>query len=320
MRAGMHRHSVPGQVKAETKAGLVDARKSPSKEIRVPDREIQIDTSLAASFQLLDDASGDDVPRCQLSIRMEGQHEPLPLSIAQHCPLPPQGLREKKAGRAGREQGGGVELHELQIRQRCPSAVGHGHAVPRGLRWVGGFTVEASRPSRRQEHGARTCQSHLTRGLVQQEQSRAALSFEHQIHAQRPTEEGQRREAPGARQQCPDDFHPCGIAMGMQHSPATVRTLPCKGESRSFPIEPRTPIDQLLDPLGTFLHEHPHCLSVTESVPGAERVLQVKLDPIFFGKGGGDSTLSVAGIAVGGIVLGHEGYSQARSGQIHSRS
>ena len=88
----------------------------------------------------------DHVPRGQLV------DEPLAVGVAQEGPVAPQGLGQQRAGHGRMVEGGGVELHELDVGHRHPGPQGHGQPVGGGLGRVGGHREQLAGPAGG-EHG-----------------------------------------------------------------------------------------------------------------------------------------------------------------------
>ncbi len=60
-----------------------------------------------------------------------------PSGVAEQGAVAPQGLGQQGPGHGGMMQGGGVELHELDVGDEHPTPQGHGQAVTRGLDRIG---------------------------------------------------------------------------------------------------------------------------------------------------------------------------------------
>ena len=74
------------------------------------------------------------------------------------------------------------------------------------------------------------------------------------------------------------DFRTCGGAAHVQDTRCRVTAFPrsAKAPSRT-PVEHGSEGDELVDPLGAFVHKHPNCGLVAQSRAGAQRVRQVKI-------------------------------------------
>ena len=81
--------------------------------------------------------------------------------------------------------------------------------------------------------------------------------------------------------------------MRVQNSVAAVRAFASERELGSNSIELRTPVDELLNAVGTFFDEDASGVFVDEAVARVDGVLQVKADLIFIAKRDGDSALRV---------------------------
>ena len=126
----------------------------------------------------------DHVPRGQLV------DEALALGVAEEGAVPPQGLGEQGAGHGRVMQGGGVELHELDVGHRHTGPQGHGQAVGGGLGRVGGHREELARPAGGQ---------HGVGGPDLDRDGPSALSATHARSSGRPRPAGPGRTTPRAR-------------------------------------------------------------------------------------------------------------------------
>jgi hypothetical protein len=210
------------------------------------------------------------VPRQQLV------HEAFAPGVPQQRAVAPQRLREEGPGHGRVVQGGGVELHELDVGHRHAGPHRHGHAVARGLGGVGGDGVERARPARGQQHRAGP---HL--GPIPRRRERhhapAAPALHQQLEGE-PSFEHRRRRALDGRHQRPLHLGPRGGAAGVHHPGFGVAALPGQ-EQRPFGIEvelgPQG--DEIDDPPRALVHQHPHGVDVAQAGPRGERVGQVQV-------------------------------------------
>jgi hypothetical protein len=66
--------------------------------------------------------------------------------------------------------------------------------------------------------------------------------------------------------------------MCVQNAIAAMRSFPGKGQLRPFAVKLRSPLNQLLDTLRTFLHQHPGRIGIHDAIAGIDCVLQVQAD------------------------------------------
>ena len=91
--------------------------------------------------------------------------------------------------------------------------------------------------------------------------------------------------------------------MRVQNSVAAVRAFASESELGSNSIELRTPVDELLNAVGTFFDEDASGVFVDEAVARVDGVLQVKADLIFIAKRDGDPALRVLRGGFGQLLL-----------------
>jgi hypothetical protein len=104
-----------------------------------------------------------------------------------------------------------------------------------------------------------------------------------------------------ARPQHASDLAACRVAR-MKHAPYAVRRLTREGRRPAgVAIERRAPREQLDDVRGSLTDEHVDRIVIAEAVARGDRVLRMQRRRIVRAKSGGDATLCVAGIALGGI-------------------
>ena len=115
------------------------------------------------------------------------------------------------------------------------------------------------------------------------------------------------------------DFATCRIAVSVENAIPAVRTLACKQQTRSFPIERGSPFDELLNRSRCLFDQRMHSFNITETVARSNRVLFVKLNLIVVAKRGGDSALSIFGGRLSQTVFGND-QNVARRRQLDSGS
>ena len=125
--------------------------------------------------------------------------------------------------------------------------------------------------------------------------------FQNQTGGERVRAQMEMRNCVSPGKQRSADFSSRGIAVGMENTGAAVCCFTRKGEFRSGTIEFRAPFDELRDVLRAFFDKQGDSLGTAQSIPGVERVLLVKPDLVFVGKGHGDSALRPGGRGVAQI-------------------
>ncbi len=114
---------VPAGVEADASEGGSDGRKALVEVLQVGDVEPEVGHGLFRHRGRHGPA--ELVPGDQLV------DEALTAGVAHHRAVAPEGFGEQGPGRRGVVQGGGVELHELDVGHRHPGPQGHGQPVAR---------------------------------------------------------------------------------------------------------------------------------------------------------------------------------------------
>jgi len=122
----------------------------------------------------------------------------------------------------------------------------------------------------------------------------------------------------GFRPQRAQNFAAGRISVSVQNAIAAMRAFAGEGKFGSVAIELGAPLNQFIDPLGTFFDENLGSFDVAQSVAGVERVLKVESDFIFVAERGGDSALGILRSGVGDFAFGEDndaaGWSQFDGG------
>ena len=71
-------------------------------------------------------------------------------------------------------------------------------------------------------------------------------------------------------------------------------------------VKAHAPLDELLDLLRPFLHQHAHGFLTAKSIAGQQRVVQVKRDLVVFAERRGNASLGVLGAGFIQIILGED--------------
>jgi hypothetical protein len=91
--------------------------------------DVEPHVRLAAALHLAVDGARHHVARRQLGAAVVARHEARAVERAQHGALAAQRLAEQERLRLRVVEAGGMELHELEVRDRRAGAVGHREAV-----------------------------------------------------------------------------------------------------------------------------------------------------------------------------------------------
>jgi hypothetical protein len=96
-----------------------------------------------------------------------------------------------------------------------------------------------------------------------------------------------------------------GIASGMQDTRYAVGSFKCERNFAVYRIERHTKIDQVSDAVRSFISQDVHYIFIAQTVTGSDGIVIVQFGGIVGTDGGGNSTLSMAGIAVFNAALGY---------------
>ena len=141
------------------------------------------------------------------------------------------------------------------------------------------------------------------------------------------------RNRPGLGHQRPQNFAAGGISVGVKNARAAVGAFARERQLGAVAVKAHAPVDELMDLLRPFLHQHAHGFFAAKPVAGQQRVVQVKRDLVVFAERRGNASLGVLGAGFIQIVLGehknaaaprqlnrrpHPGNSPAENDKIHS--
>jgi hypothetical protein len=93
--------------------------------------------------------------------------------------------------------------------------------------------------------------------------------------------------------------------MGVQNARPAVSAFACEGEPGSAAVELCAPVNQFLNALRSFFHEHPCGFRVHQAVSGFDGVVEMECDFVVVTQSHGDSALRVLRVALGDFLLGY---------------
>jgi hypothetical protein len=193
-------------------------------------------------------------------------------------------------------QGGGVELDELQVGDGDPGPQRHGDAVAGGLERVGGHREQLTGPAGGDQHVAGP---DLLIG--QGADTDAAAVLHHQVGGEGLLVDG-RGGAPHRGYQGALDLHPGGGPAGVDDAGVAVATLPGQLQvAVGLAVEDGAQGDELGDPHGALVDQHPHRVGVAQPGPGGQGVGQVEVGGVGV-LGAEDRGHAALGPAGGGLV------------------
>ena len=115
--------------------------------LRIEMRHVEIDVRMPRLLHLADDGQADHVAGRKLGAGIVVGHETMAVAIDQVRAFAAGGLADQAAAAAGDVQHRGVKLHELDVAQLGPRAIGQGQPVARGHGRVGGFAIDLPCPA-----------------------------------------------------------------------------------------------------------------------------------------------------------------------------
>ncbi len=93
--------------------------------------------------------------------------------------------------------------------------------------------------------------------------------------------------------------------MRVQDAAAAMRAFPGKDQLAAFPIECRTPLDQLFYCVRTFADQRQNRFGFAQAIACGDRICFMQADFVVVGKRRRDAALGVLGIRFFQAVLGH---------------
>ena len=199
--------------------------------------------------------------------------------VPQEGTVAPEGLGEQRTGHLRVVQRGRVELDELDVAEHGAGPQGHGDAVAGGLRRGGGDREDLTRPTGGQQRVPGP-DGDGRAVLGQGRDAAAAAVLHHEVDGEGVLVDLGRR-GPGRGDEGPLDLdagggatgvHDAGLGMGAR---AGQRELPSAVEVEDGPEG-----DELVDPAGAFVDQHPYRRRVTEVRPRLEGVGDVQVQGV----------------------------------------
>ena len=308
VRRRTDRDRVAREIEAGGAARIRNQRKAIVHERRVERRQRQVDRRAGAPGFLLDGA-GDAIPRREVAGRIVARDESLAGRVDQPRAFAAQRFRQQEARLPRNPQRRRVELHELQIGDRCAGAIGHRDPVARRHRRIGRVVEDVAGAAGRKQHlpgvhegGAavfvqdpRPDAANLAAVVDHPELDRARVIGG--AHA------GERRRL---RPQGPRDLAAGRIAR-VQHAAGAVRSLHRqRWRSIRFEVEAGAPRHQLADVGRPLANQDVDRLGIAQAVAGGECVGGVERRRIIGADCRGDAALRVGSVAVARIGLGQD--------------
>ncbi len=273
------------------------------------------------------DGLGHDVARSEVGERVVSRgDDAVAERVDQEGPLAAHGLADERllAGRVRAEpERRRVELHELEVGHLGTGTEGEGHAVAGRDGRVGGAGEDLAHPPGREDHGAGVHGPDAVLGPlaehVQRDPRRTPVRGAQQVEHERVLDHLDPRVGEDRGDQGPRDLRAGRVAPGVHDPVAVMAALAGQGQlAGGVEVEVGTQGDQLPEPAGAFLAEHPDGPPVADADPGLEGVALVLQGRVVGTEGRGDASLRPAGRAVVDMHLRHDQH-PTRAGRVQSR-
>ncbi len=251
------------------------------------------------------DALGDDVPGRQFGEFVLADHEAYAVGVDQVGALTAHRLGDEgllALGVGAEEEHGGVELHELEVRDLGAGAQGQRDAVARRHGRVGGRREDLAHAAGREDdrgsvHGAHAVVLALAHD-VQAHARGAAVGVRQEVQDERVLD---RAQAPRAYRldERPRDLRPGRVAARVGYPAAVVTALAGQLQAALLGlVEVGAGLDEPAHGVGPFGDEDPYGLLVAQARARHQRVVQVLFGCVALAEGRGDTALGPAGGAV----------------------
>lgn len=155
------------EIDAIAQTGFVNAREALANEPAGKMSEIEKDRGVARRAQFGHDRAGDNIAGGEFLERVITLHKTFALCIAQVAAFATQRFAEEKAGRTGKIQRSGVELHKFDVLDRGAGAEGARYAVASGNVGIGSVLENMSKPAGRKQHSTRFDSNVLPAGFFE---------------------------------------------------------------------------------------------------------------------------------------------------------
>ncbi len=257
------------------------------------------------------DRPGDDVPGCELSVRMVKGHEPLPVDVAQKSALPPDRLSDEKPGSPAAIERGRVELDEFHIDQDGPGAKRNGHPLAGRDRRVGTLAVQAA-GSPRGEHDRRPVEILGGGAIGPRDDGRECSgggASEGSEHRALPRFNARFKNP---RAQRLFDVQSGRVTAGVDDACARVSRLAAERNLPLHGVEGNPVADEVRDAVRCLPCEDSRRAHVDNPSTGPKGVGEMATDAVVRAQRGRDATLGIAGIGFLEPGLGDHYRSQAR--------
>ena len=174
-----------------------------------------------------------------------------------------------------------VELDKLQIAYRRAAPVRRCHPVPGSHIGIRRIPVQPPHPASGQQHAPRTDRQQSARGFIQSICAGRPPACHHQVDNRAETPELDIRDGRALLIQRPRDLTARRVAVRVQHPAPAVCRFAGEQQFRPLAVEFGAPLDQLLNPLRTLLHQHPHRIRATQPVARRDRVRLMQAHLVF---------------------------------------
>ena len=192
--------------------------------------------------------------------------------------------------------GGGVELEQLEVRQRRAGGVGEQQAEPLGAGWVGGARPQRRGAARAEHDRARRDDA----AVVADQAATAVVAIGPQRPRPRALEDGDRALRGDERGELAHHAPAGRGAAGVDDAPDRVPALEAEREAPgAVAVEVDAERLQVLHPRGRLAHEDLGRRAPDERAPGALGVGEVQLEAVVGGERRGEAALRPVGGRLG---------------------
>jgi hypothetical protein len=228
---------------------------------------------LLSTLQLAPDTACNHVTRSELSSIMFVAHEALAGAIHQDGAHTAQGFGQQRQRVCSGSEGGGMELHKLEIFQTRASPCCHGQTVRRGLGRIGGIAEELSHTASGQYHSGCGIQPPL-RGPMACHQPEDLLVMHYQVFGRGIFDDFNPWCLAHGLAEGAYHLRPGGVSLGMHNAGATMSRLASQRQPVvGLAIEARPTSHEGVDAVWSFPCEHGNGCRVGNTAADGQGVL-----------------------------------------------
>src|SRR5258706_3270195 len=173
-----------------------------------------------------------------------------------------------------------MELHEFHVAEDGACAKCHRDAIRGGDSWICGVAIDLTRATGSEQYGrSGDCVSCAI--AIDQLNADTAAVLHQQVRCELELVQGYLRQCSCLGCQCAPNLAPGGVTMGVQNARTAVSGFSSEGKATTLAIKLSAPLQQFLQTLRAFFHQHLSCLFIHDAVAGCDGVLKMEADLIF---------------------------------------